>query len=155
MLIFLAGMPVFIDAEDYDLVTEKKWAYNNGYLRSGYRRNGVHYTFALGKYIHMINRLDVPGTQVCHKNGNPLDCRKCNLVNRTLSEKRKLAKAYQRMQGKSRRNNLPFGVYYTRNKKAYYVVVKIKGKATYLGQYDDLDEATAKALEFLPRALTK
>jgi hypothetical protein len=129
------GGTALIDAEDYDLVRERKWynAPTSPYVRSQLQRKTI--------YLHRVI-LDAPaGVEVDHKNGNPLDNRKCNL---------RLVTRSQNEQAKKARTNTITGsrnVYYCADKKnkPFRVLIMLNQKNIHLGYFDTVEEAALVA----------
>lgn len=129
------GGTTLIDAEDYDLVRERKWygSPTSPYVRSQQQRKTI--------YLHRLI-LDAPaGVEVDHKNGNPLDNRKCNL---------RLVTRSQNEQAKRARTDTITGarnVYYcpSMKNKPFRVLLMLNQQNIHLGYFGTLAEAALVA----------
>ena len=70
------GMIVFVDNEDYNLVSKYTWHCNKGYARREYEINKEKFHVFMHR---LILGLTDPKVHTDHINQNPLDNRKCNI----------------------------------------------------------------------------
>ena len=131
------GHHAIVDAEDYEKIREYKWHRQKGRYtfyarRNGRKSNGVK---GLSVYLHrqVIGASDK--SEVDHKNGNGLDCRKTNLVETTRSNNGLNSRV------PSNSSTRVKGVTWSKNAKKYMAKITIEGKQTYLGYFKTISQA--------------
>ncbi len=123
-----SGRSFIFDTEDYDLVSGYRWSVSNGGYVLGCGKEGQNVK------LHRL-LLGNPNCVVDHINGDPSDCRKCNL---------RLATQHQNTQN----SKLPKssttgykGVCYDKSKGKYMAYIHPNGKMKFLGYYENPVEA--------------
>lgn len=121
------GKKAIVDKEDYELLSQHKWTYSDGYA---YRR-------PKGEKIWMHRLISkVPnGLYTDHINGNKLDNRRKNLRHCTYAQNNKNAAI--------RKDNKTGykGVYWEKGMSKYRCVIQNDGKRITLGYFDCKHEA--------------
>lgn len=128
------GYVAIVDDEDSDLA-KMKWHTSSLYLRSHYLPNGKKERCSLHRVIleRVLGRSLEKGEEVDHIDMNPLNNLRSNLRLATRSQN-------QANKTKNRRNKSGYkGVRKIRNK--WYTYITVKGKPTYVGNYDTPEEA--------------
>lgn len=125
-----------VDDEDFHRVASHSWCVLD--LRR--RRNGLLYAQSRigGKiiYLHRFVTAAKPGTEVDHKNGDGLDCRKRNLrVVTRLENSRNRRHLYK--------NNITgvTGVSFDRTRGKFKVDISVRGKTFAIGRFATLEDA--------------
>jgi HNH endonuclease len=125
------GKVTIVDDADYVWLSRWSWQLNSrGYAARTFRDNGRQYTMRLHRLI--LNPL--PGFEVDHINGDPLDNRRVNLRVVTHQENmmnRRVGAADTGLKGVSKERH---------RWKAY---IKIRGKKTHLGSFPTAARAAA------------
>lgn len=137
-----------IDADDYDLVSQRNWfVMKRGYAhyaRANYKKpNGK---WSSGLLMHRLILGAPKGIHVDHINGNGLDNRRANI--RLASMSQNLAN-----RGATRKNTSGFkGVYWQKNRHKWMASIRCRGHQIHLGYYLDPEEA-AKAYDVAAKEL--
>jgi hypothetical protein len=97
--------------------------------------------------------LGVSGTDLCvaHRNGNPLDCTRANLVMRTLSEKGAAMRKARLISGLPPTSRFK-GVCWDKRRGRWIALIKLDGVSRHLGRFDD-ELAAAEAYDDAAREL--
>lgn len=130
--IILSKGTVLLDDDDYEKIQSFSWhMHGQGYAHAWVRGIKV--------LMHRLI-LNRPDGFIDHINGNKLDNRKENL--RICTPKQNSANM-----GLSKNNKTGYkGVYWNKEKKKYDAQIKINGKSTYIGRFENPEEA-AKAYD--------
>ena len=120
----------YFDLEDYDKIKDYCWS-------ECVDTNGYHYVCTWDSNLEKIVKIQhlIAGKNYDHINRNPLDNRKSNLRIATHSENMKNRKKFK--------NNTSgiTGVYFNKNKSKWEAHISNNGKVTYLGSFNNKDEA--------------
>jgi predicted site-specific integrase-resolvase len=137
-----------IDAADLRLVAGRRWHYSghSGGARAGFGRVMLSQRDTDGNAARHRILLGVTEAEldVMHRNGDPLDCRRENLVVRTHSEKGAAARKRESVNGRPCTSGFK-GVSWDKSKGKWVVQVKRDGKR-FLGRFDD-ELAAAQAYD--------
>ena len=97
-----------------------------------------------GAPLHrIILGVDDPGLQIGHANGDPLDCRRENLIVRTIQERLWSSRKRKIVNGPECTSRFK-GVSWIKREQKWRARIKIEGKETYLGRFlDEVDAAHA------------
>lgn len=136
------GKYAIVDKEDYDFLNQWKWYCNP----QGYAVREEYFGMRNGKKIRKTIRMhrvinETPEElEVDHRDGNPLNNRKKNLVNVTHSKNMfNLKVANNNSSGYS-------GVSWHKETKKWRAYINLKGKQIYLGLYNTIEEAISNRL---------
>jgi hypothetical protein len=135
------GQFTFIDAADYEWASEHRWRLDrDGYVVRGRRVDGTYETIALARVILGLDRGDP--REGDHVNRDKLDNRRVNLRIVTHAQN-----------GQNRGGNGPTasrfrGVSWNAKYGKWSVIVIVKGKRHFLGNFDDEQEAADVASAF-------
>jgi hypothetical protein len=121
------GSIVIIDAEDYDLISQWKWHYNNGYAARVIRDKDKKLLKII--WMHRIINRTPDGMETDHVNGDPLDNRKSNLRSCTHAQNLRNQRAQKNRSSKYR------GVVFDKENKKWRALIKLSGKRYCLGRY--------------------
>jgi hypothetical protein len=118
------GQPFWVDDEDADRVSARRWSTDRDYIVSGRVR--------LARFV-----LDAPaGLEVDHVNGNKRDNKKSNLRLATKAEN-------QRNKGKYKSNTTGFkGVSFDKSSGKFEARFKVNGRQYFAGRYATAEEAS-------------
>lgn len=140
-----------VDDEDYPELIRWKWHCNSdGYVVRTPGGRGRRKTVFLH---HQIVKAPA-GARVVFKDGNPLNCRKENLL---IGDAATVQHKKRRLPGKT--SSKYKGVFRNRGARKWFAKIKVAGEAKYLGSYED-EEQAARAYDeaarryFGPHALT-
>lgn len=128
------GKSFIFDIDDYDLVKKHCWSIGkDNYVRSGDRK-------LKSDKLHLLILKKKKGLFIDHINGNPCDCRKCNL---RYATKKQNAHNYK----KPITNTSGYkGVSYYKKRKIYSAYIYNNNKKIFLGYFNNPIEA-AKAYD--------
>lgn len=134
---------VLIDAEDLALVKGGSCSMGTGgkYPFVSFSRPGEDSTPLRRAIMGVTGR----GEQVCHVNGDPLDCRRANLVVRTYAERNRGRTKSKSLVGKTTTSRFK-GVFFESYSRAWRARLGVAGRSLDLGRYKD-EEAAAKAYD--------
>jgi hypothetical protein len=76
------------------------------------------------------------GLNVRHRNGDPLDCRRANLVVRTVEQRTRNMQKAKSIKGRPTSSRFK-GVYWNQGMKRWYASIRVDGKARHLGRFGD------------------
>ena len=127
------GKQATVDDEDYEVLTQFKWYYKQGYAC----RN---LTLPTGKRctqrMHQLVNNTRPGFLTDHINHDRLDNRRSNL--RTVNSSQNM---WNRSKQKS--SSKYKGVYWNTQNQRWHVQIQVDGKGIWLGYYEDEEKAGA------------
>ena len=139
-----------IDAADLPLVEGKGWNWSAG--RDGNDLGNV--VLAKQGETAPLHRLilDVtdPELSVMHLNGDPLDCRRANLVVRTFSERSAASRKMRFVSGRPCTSRYK-GVCWANDRGKWVAQIKVEGRRRQIGRFDD-EIAAAEAYDKAARA---
>jgi hypothetical protein len=95
---------------------------------------------------------DEAGLNVGHVNGDPLDCRRANLVVRTTAQRSRNARKMSRNSAGQPCSSRFKGVYWATERKVWRARITVDGKARFLGRFHD-EIAAAEAYDEAAREL--
>lgn len=141
-----------IDAADSPVVEGRRWCWTRS---GGHSRAGAgHVALSQAGETPALHRLIVgiadPALHVMHLNDDPLDCRRSNLVVRTLSEKVGANRKMTSSKGKPCTSRFK-GVSWDRRRGKWVAQIRREGKR-HLGRFDD-ELAAAEAYDEAARAV--
>lgn len=126
------GMFAFIDDEDFELVSQYKWHYCNGYANTRIYENGKS-----SKYIgmHRLIMQAKPGEQIDHINGIKRDNHRSNLRKCTPKDNPKNCKTPVT-------NTTGFkGVCYRKRAKLFSAQISVQNKSIHIGYFRTAESA--------------
>lgn len=128
------GKVAIVDDEDYELVIKYGWTTHSihkkgrvvrEYVRvSNPRKHGT-------LYLHQLINQTPPGMKTDHRNGNPLDNRRCNLRTATNAENSR-----NRVGGSGNTSGYK-GVSFFKRDKRWRAYLVLNGKQIHLGYFND------------------
>jgi hypothetical protein len=140
-----------IDAEDVTKVQGKRW----NFIEYGEDRGGTVQLARSGnkatRMRYVLLGLDPSCWRVVHANGDPLDCRRANLIAKTLSEKTAGARKKRMHAGQPCTSRFK-GVSWDRSRECWVAMIQKEGKQRYLGRFGD-EIAAAEARDDAAREL--
>lgn len=131
------GGQALVDLKDYFLACSFKWYRQHGRYTSYARANGKMKNGIKGPpiYLHRVIMAAKKGTEVDHKNGNGLDCRRSNMKVTT-----RRGNAYNSKVPKNSTTGIK-GVTWSKHAGKYMAKIKIQGHQTYLGYFTNPNKA--------------
>ncbi len=136
-----------IDEADLPIVQGKKWNYaarsGPGMDRGVVLQSGADNTPRPQLKRLILNPQDQgPETRIVHANGNPLDCRRANLVARGPDQSTR--RGYKVLQRRGRPTSSRFkGIYWNEREGGWQAQIRVNDVHTHLGLFDDEEDAAA------------
>jgi hypothetical protein len=128
---------ILIDKDDYELVKNYSWNCYGGYARTFFKKNGGKLK-SISMHRLILNKPN--NTNIDHINGNGLDNRRSNLRLASVQQN-----GCNRKVGSNNTSSYKGVIFHKRDKK-YQSSIKYKGKRSYLGYYNNAEDA-AKAYD--------
>lgn len=148
---YLADREALIDEEDLPIVEGKNW---NWSTRSEGRTEGAVVLATTGRQLplhRMIAGVTDPTTKVCFANGDALDCRRENLIVRTLAEVCRTSRKMETRAGKPCTSKFK-GVSWDEPRGMWLVQIRKGSVHSHVGRFDN-EIAAAKAYDAAARVL--
>jgi hypothetical protein len=143
---YLTYREVLIDAADLPIVEGKNWNWSD--RSDPGKTDGVVVLATTGRQapLHrMIAGVTDPATCVSFVNGDPLDCRRANLVVRTLAETNHTSRKMETRAGKECSSRFK-GVYHDLDRGKWLAQIRKGGVYQHIGRFDD-ELAAAQAYD--------
>ncbi len=136
------GETALIDDEDYPRLLDHKWYSHHGYASTCYWVNGIKTNICMSRFI-----MNAPGHLfVHHRNHNPLDNRRCNLIICTPAQN-----SQHRIKPNNGKTSKYKGVYLEHKRQVWCAYITVNKRRITIGRYPTETEA---ALAYNHTAIT-